>query len=155
MSIKRPYLINQARGLEKDHKLVPQFAFSSTHKHHMCMLIHTQTGELVHTGTSVQGEEDAFHNAIKTIDIKALTSSSQELSSENQDLHSRIADLESQLEDPSSTGNAGEVSNASSASEGDSNASPETKVKKTKKKAARKKAALDLPSDTGVGITRM
>ena len=153
MTIRTPFLVNQALGLESEHNLMPHFSFDVSHRYYRCTLKHKLTGEVAHTATDPKSEEAAFKNAIDTIDLKALTTKPQELSAENKDLHARIRDLESQLENEPSNSDAKPASDASADSEG---SDAPVKKKKVGRKKASKKASLDLPSDpaSGVGISK-
>ena len=153
MTIRTPFLVNQALGLESEHNLMPHFSFDVSHRYYRCTLKNKITGVVAHTGTSPVSEEAAFRDAINTIDIKALTAKPQELSAENKDLHARIRDLESQLENESSNSDAKPASDASADSEG---SDAPVKKKKVGRKKASKKASLDLPDDpsSGVGLTQ-
>lgn len=130
--IRNPRLVNQAVGLESEHGLQPHMSFDSTHKFYRCSLIHKLTKVKVHEGRSVKSEEDAFLNAIQTIDIKALTSSPQELSSENKDLHDKVRALESELESKSTSSGESQSEDAETDTSGDSDSPRKAKVKRTR-----------------------
>ena len=132
--IKNPRLVNQALGLESEHGLKPHMSFDQTHKFYRCSLVHKLTNVKVHEGTSVKSEEDAFFNAIQTIDIKALTASPQALSSENKDLHDQIRALESKLENEPSATNESQDEAVATDGSGDDVAPQATKVRKPRRK---------------------
>jgi hypothetical protein len=153
MTIKDNYLVNQARGLELDHNLRPQFQFDSTHRVYRCILVNKLTKEVAHMATSAASEEESFRNALKTIDIGAITSNTQDISQANRDLHERIRDLESKLEDQPSTPDETKPSEHATTSGGNTTANK----KKTMKKRTPRASSLNLPSDAdhGVGVSKI
>ena len=110
--------LNRIIGLKQEHSIVCSFAWSSSHKQHMCMMKNMHTGAVVHTGTSPASEEAAFRDAADTINIEAINAPPGTLAEENSDLRKKLRDLESKMENTPAEVSASSSSDDGVASEG-------------------------------------
>lgn len=125
--------LNRIIGLQKDHSIVTQFAWSSTHKHHICHLKNIHTGAVVHTGTNPGSEEAAFRDAADTINIEAINAPPGALATENSDLRQKLRDLESKVENTPAEVGASSSSDDGMDSEG---TQPKKKVRRRRRSAS-------------------